>query len=322
MDDEIQKESSQQLAHTGPRQEPEPFCEKLPPCHKQSKLHKKSFVDDLTLLEKISLKNLIQKNKMIGPLNFHDRFNLGLPREKSILQHQLEDLKEFTLKHHMKINSKKTRCLPFNNSETRDFLPQFELEEGENLEVIYELKLVGLVLTSDLSWNAHINYTVTRTNKILWQLTRFKQLGAPQDKLVTFYLLKIRSILMFGAVTFHSSLTIQLSQKLELQQKRSLAIILGNQYGSYRQALALTNLSRLDHLREDACLQWALKAQNDPKHSHLFPINQSSTNTRFRQKFEEYFCRTAKYYNSAVPSMTRALNKHNMNWTGLETTSS
>ena len=62
MDDEIQKESSQQLAHTGPRQEPEPFCEKLPPCHKQSKLHKKSFVDDLTLLEKISLKNLIQKN--------------------------------------------------------------------------------------------------------------------------------------------------------------------------------------------------------------------------------------------------------------------
>ena len=130
-------------------------------------------------------------------------------------------------------------------------------------------------MTSDLSWNAHINYTVTRTNKILWQLTRFKQLGAPQDKLVTIYLLKIRSILMFGAVTFHSSLTIQLSQKLELQQKRSLAIILGNQYGSYRQALALTNWSRLDRLREEACLQWALKAQNDLKHSHLFPINQS-----------------------------------------------
>ena len=153
MDDEIQQESSQQLKHTGPRKEPEAVCERLPPCHNQSKLHKKSFVDDLTLIEKISLKNLIQKNKIIGPLNFHDRFNLGLPRETSILQHQLEDLKEFTLKHHMKINSKKTRCLLFNNSETRDFLPQFELDEGENLEVIYELKLVGLVLTSDLSWN-------------------------------------------------------------------------------------------------------------------------------------------------------------------------
>ena len=123
---------------------------------------------------------------------------------------------------------------------------------------------------------------------------------------------------MFGAVTFHSSLTIQLSKskKLELQQKRSLAIILGNQYGSYRQALAQTNLSRLDHLREEACLQWAIKAQINPKHSHMFPINQSSINTRFRQKYEEYFCRTAKYYNSAVPSMTRALNKHAMDQCG------
>ena len=129
------------------------------------------------------------------------------------------------------------------------------------------------------------------------------------------WLLKIRSIVMFGAVTFHSFLTIQLSQKLELQKKRSLAKILGNQYGSYRQALALTNLSRLDHLREDACLPWALKAQNNGKHSDLFPINQSSTNTCFRHKYEEYFCRTAKYYNSAVPSMTRALHKHNKNWT-------
>ena len=37
----------------------------LPLCHQQSKLHKKSFIDDLTLLEKISLSNLIVKNRII-----------------------------------------------------------------------------------------------------------------------------------------------------------------------------------------------------------------------------------------------------------------
>ena len=103
---------------------------------------------------------------------------------------------------------------------------------------------------------------------------------------------------MFGAVTFHSSLTIQLSQKLELQQKRCLAIILGSKYGNYKQALNLTGLSRLDKLREEACLQWAIKAQNNPKHSHLFPINKSNINTRYRNTYVEYFCRTMKYYNS------------------------
>ena len=39
-----------------------------PPCHSASKLHKKSFIDDLTLLEKISLSYLIEKNRIIGPL--------------------------------------------------------------------------------------------------------------------------------------------------------------------------------------------------------------------------------------------------------------
>ena len=81
-------------------------------------------------------------------------------------------------------------------------MPQLSLEEGSSLEVIYQLKLVGLVITSDLSWTAHIDYTIKRVNSVLWQLTRFRNLGAPTDKLLQFYVLKIRSILMFGAVVF------------------------------------------------------------------------------------------------------------------------
>ena len=189
-------------------------------------------------------------------------------------------------------------------------MPQLQLEDGSYLEVIYQLKLVGLVINSELSWSAHIDYTVKRVNKRLWQLTRFKQIGACQDKVFQFYILKIRSILMFGSVCFHSSLSAQLSQLLELQQKRCLAIILGSQYRNYTHARSLVNLPRLDSLREESCLKWAIKAQNDPKHSHLFPLSQCEVNTRHRKKFTKYFCRTSKYYNSSVPHMTRALNKY------------
>ena len=189
-------------------------------------------------------------------------------------------------------------------------MPELQLEDGSNLEVIYQLKLVGLVITSELTWSAHVDYTVKRVNKVLWQLTRFKQLGATQDKLVTFYKLKIRSILMFGAVCFHSSLSVQQSQLLELQQKRSLAIILGSQYRSYDNARSLVNIPRLDTLRQEASLSWAIKAQSNPKHSHLFPLSTRNVNTRNRKKYAEYFCRSAKYYNSAVPNMTRAVNEH------------
>ena len=130
---------------------------------------------------------------------------------------------------------------------------------------------------------------------------------------------------MFGAVCFHSSLSKELSERLELQQKRSLAVILG--YQNYQKTLTALSLTRLDILREEACLKWALKAQTNPKHSDLFPLNQSTRDTRSqtslpnfnfnslehtvsrKTKFLEYNCHTSKYYKSAIPYMTRALNQ-------------
>ena len=113
---------------------------------------------------------------------------------------------------------------------------------------------------------------------------------------------------MFGAVCYHSSLSLELSRKLQLQQKRSLAVILGSDFKSYSNALSVTSLPRLDELREINCLQWAIKAQENPQHSDLFPINQNKT--RQTNKFIEPLCRGTRLYKIAIPSMIGALNKH------------
>ena len=89
---------------------------------------------------------------------------------------------------------------------------------------------------------------------------------------------------MFGAVCFHSALTLQQRHTLELQQKRSLAIILGGDYRSYEHARSLTALPTLEVLREEACHKWALKTKASPKHRHLFPLNPSSIETRNRKE--------------------------------------
>ena len=132
------------------------------------------------------------------------------------------------------------------------------------------MKLVGLVISSSLTWEEHINYTVKRVNSVLWQLTRFKQAGGSQEKLLKFNLLKIRSILIFGSVCFHSSLSLEQRNLLELQQKQSLVIILRSDYRSYSQARSQTNIPELIQLREEACVRWALKAQASQKHT-CFP---------------------------------------------------
>ena len=199
--------------------------------------------------------------------------------------------------------------MPFISSLTKDFMPQLKIQDGDFLEVIYKLKLVGLVVTSDMTWQEHVNYTVGRVNKVLWQLTRFKQLGATEEQLLKYYILKIRSILIFGSVCYHSALKLHQRSQLELQQKRSLAIILGNKYRSYDQARDLLKLPSLEELREEACAKWACKAQASRQHQHLFPKKNSIVQTRTRKEYLEQNCKSAKYFNSAVPSMIRSLNR-------------
>ena len=145
-------------------------------------------------------------------------------------------------------------------------------------------------------------------NKTIWQLVRLKNMKAQRDKLLEFYKVKIRSILMFGSVCFHSSLTEQQSRLLEAQQKRCLGILLDTDYRSYGHALALTKLPRLADLREEAMVRWATRAQASRQHRHLFPTKPNTKNTRSGNQFQEYNCRTTKFYKSSVPAMARALN--------------
>ena len=65
----------------------------------------------------------------------------------------------------MKINLKKTKVLPFNFSKKYDFLPQIHFPGSAPLEVIYETRLLRVIITSNLSWSAHVNDMTIRATK-------------------------------------------------------------------------------------------------------------------------------------------------------------
>ena len=168
------------------------------------------------------MSDLKQKKRIIGALNYHDRFILTLPPEKSILQHQLQDLVRYTAQQSMVLNKKKTKCVPFILSSTKYFHPELSLKEVEFLEVVHRMNLVGLVRTRSLTWEERVNYTIKIVNNVLWQITRFSQAGGSEGKLLKFYILKVRSILMFGTVCFHLGLNLYQRNCLELEQKRDI----------------------------------------------------------------------------------------------------
>ena len=257
------------------------------------------------MLETVSLNKLVQKEPFIGPLNFHERHGLHLPSDSTIMQHKHSSRNE------MKINYKKTKIIPFTFTQTRDFIPElsFPGPGHDPLEVIYQTKLLGVIVSSELSWGPRVDFTVNTANRKMWQLVRFKDRGANQDQLLTLYHLKIRCILEFAAPVFHSSLTIQQSDLLEMIQKKCFAIILGASFKNYRNALKTLNQDALSTRRVQLCKTFAIKCLKNPRHSDLFPVHNTDRITRQAPtKFQEINCKTARYYNSAVPYMIRMLN--------------
>ena len=282
----------------------------LLPCQQVKKTKKKKYVDDLSMLEAIDLKvALVPSPTIIGPPNRHEVPCLSLPAENSVLQHQLADLANFTFENKMKINQKKTKIIPFNFSKKYDFLPQLNFPGCDYLEVIYETQLLGITLTSDLSWSTHVDNITRRATKTLWVLIRFKQLGGTRDQLSLVYQTRIRSVLEFAAPVFHGNLTCDQSRQIESTQKKALAIILGSEYVCYESALTILKLERLDLRRTRLCYTFALKCTKSTKHAAMFPLNKTPIhNTRHPKKYLEPTCNTSRYYNSSIPYMTRLLN--------------
>ena len=201
--------------------------------------------------------------------------------------------------------------MPFNFSKKFDFLPLLNFPNSDPLEVIYKTRLLGVIISSDLSWSAHVHDITTRATQKLWVLVRFKAMGATREQLLMVYTTRVRTTLEFAAPVFNSSLTQEQNRKIEMVQKKACAILLGSSYTSYESALSQLGLERLNFRRSKLCLSFALKCSKSKKHMSMFPRNENfRPNMRNPKPFKEYLCTSSRYFNSPIPYLARLLNKN------------
>ena len=129
----------------------------------------------------------------------------------------------------------------FNTACYRDFMPEVSVD-GKYLEVVEEYKLLGVMISSNLKWETNTSYTTKRAFSRLWMLRRLKNLGLNTPSLIKIFTTQIRSVLEFGAVTWHSMITKENCRTIQRVQKSALAIIHGPIYNGYASALHQTNL--------------------------------------------------------------------------------
>ena len=142
-------------------------------------------------------------------------------------------------------------------------------------------------------------------------LTKLKYVGVSIEDLLQVYSLFIRSRAEFCAVSFHSSLTLDQTRKLENIQRTSLKIILNENYVNYEAACEMTGLSTLFQRREARTLTFARRCLKTEEMARFFPLTPDLPiiELRERGKFQVNFAHREKYKKSAKPYCQRKLNE-------------
>lgn len=278
-----------------------------------SRMHAK-YVDDLTVAEALNLKDVLtveREENITRPLNYHQRTEHILIEGNSQVQRQLKELEEYAAKNEMQINQKKTKLMLFNPCRIKDFQPDMELS-GVKIEVVQQMKLLGVVITEDLKWHKNTSLITKKAYSRLWMLRRLKSMGASRETLLDVYNKQIRSILEYGAVVWNAGLKKENITKIERVQKSAFAIILGAQYNRYEEACNILNMKNLAERRKTLSLKFARKATKHPIHSKWFVENPEENYTRSKKPTYKPVCgRTERFLNSPIPYFTNLLNESN-----------
>ena len=122
-------------------------------------------MDDLTLLEFINLLDVglaSHKNRAQIPNNI-PQYNQIIKSEHLKTTKYINEIIHWTEENLMK-NEKKTKQILFNESRDKQFTTEVQVK-GEPLEVVEEVKLLGVIFDKDLKWDKNTKYLVEKANR-------------------------------------------------------------------------------------------------------------------------------------------------------------
>ena len=185
------------------------------------------FLGHLSYLQSIDLRKCLTPDSVdrVRPFTQNERTQQVLLPANNPMQEQLKDLQNFTATNLMK----KTSIMKFNFSRTNDFPPELTIEGFQNnLQVINQTRLLGVVLSSDLKWSANTDFICTKAIKKMWTLRRMKLLDVEPLLILDVYEKEIRSVLELAVPAWHSGLTLRQSSDIERVQRIALNNILND----------------------------------------------------------------------------------------------
>ena len=237
------------------------------------------------------------------------------------LQEALNIELEETIKDKMIINESKCHAFTINFSKNNTGPQNLKLN-NKLIEPVDKIKLLGVYLTNDLKWSENTANMCKKVNQRLYLVRRLKHFGLQKEELIKAWTSMLRPITEYAVPLWHPGLTDGDSNKIEFLQKKALGIILGctyidnrryynlnNAIVPYEHALQKLSLTPLHERREVLTSKFAIDTARNVKHNDFF-IKKQVSNIITRNMFvlDEPYCKTERYFKSAIPYMSRMLN--------------
>ena len=267
------------------------------------------FVDDLSVATRVNLDtDLVSDLDRPEPHTFDERFKTKIMDDKNVLQEVIDDLTVFAGQRQMQINAEKSSVMKFTTSRTKAFPSEIKLGD-KFIEVKSKMKILGVIITSDLRWEENTNFICKKAYASMWALRRMKALNMDSDIILDFYIKEVRCHLELAVPVWHSGLTVKQSLDIERVQRAAVSILTGKTEFDYSHVCSSLNIKPLHKRRFELCKKFSVKTSSPScRHNDLFKVQQSAYNTR-KTKFREHFCHTSRFYDSALPFLTRTLNQ-------------
>ena len=264
------------------------------------------YIDDLSVLQLVCLAGLLTEynfySHVASDIGTEDKF---LPAKSFATQDNLNSIANWTRENKMQINEGKCNFMIFSRSKEQ-FTTRLTMNNVK-LDRISEVKILGLYISDDLSWTRNCKEICIKAYSRVQMLTKLKYVGIKTEDLLDVYKLFIRSIAEYCSVVFHSTLTNELSNKLERIQKTCLKVILADMYIDYTSALEMCGIETLYAMRQNRCIDFALKCAKHPRNSRIFPLNSNTPafQIRIQEIYTVNFARTSAYKDSTIPYCQR-----------------
>ena len=172
------------------------------------------YIDDLSVLQLICMTGLLIdynfQQHVASDIGIEDKF---LPPQSYNMQEYIHKISDWTEDNLMKMNPNKCNYMIFSRSK-ENIATRLNIG-GTILERKRSQKILGVQISDDLSWSKHCQEICRKAYSRMAMISKLKYVGVKIEDLIDIYILYIRSLTEYCSVAFHSSLTVEQSNRLE-----------------------------------------------------------------------------------------------------------